>query len=1033
MEFVGTSLAAFWPSSILRFHVFFLISVTTQCFQPADCLTKMGNETDRFALLQFKGKISSDPNDIFSSWNDSVHFCKWQGVTCGPKHQRVRSLNLQGLSLSGTISPHVGNLSFLRFLRLGDNRFHGEIPEEVGQVFRLRYLNLTNNPLSGEIPSNIGNCSELEDLILIYNNLVGKIPAELVSLRKLVALYIGKNSLTGEIPRSFGNLSSLQMIYLGENHLQGKIPNEFGQLTSLTWLELGANNLSGKIPPALYNISSINTIGTTYNQLSGSIPANIGLTLPNLKELLLAQNGFFGTIPESLANASRLQLIDISNNSFTGQFPTNLGNLRGLQSLHLEFNFFGSNTSQDLSFVPSLANCSNLQQLYFDGNNFGGALPSSVGNLSNLVQLGLGRNPISGTIPEEVGNLVNLYRLDMDGNLFSGSIPISFGKLQKLERLTLNQNLLSGEIPVFLGNITKLYWLQLEGNKFQGNVNPSLGSCQNLRFLDVSRNKLTGIIPSQILGLSSLSETLNLSQNSLTGIIPSEVGNLRSINALDVSENKLYGEIPKTIGDCSRLEILNMQGNFLQGPIPSTFVSLRGLQRIDLSRNNLSGNVPNELEKLIFLQYLNLSFNNFEGEVPKTGVFSNATAFSLAGNSNLCGGIPELRLPACPVKKEKHRRTSIVIILTTTISSFLFVMIVTSLCVFYRRKSKKIPIFSPFMVDKLPQISYRELLKATGGFSSENLIGQGSFGSVYKGSLDEQAECFVAVKVLNLQQHGASKSFIAECKALKNIRHRNLVKILTYCSSIDFKGNDFKALVFTFMANGSLEMWLHPEQNGNRQTRKLNFLRRLCIAIDVASALHYLHDHCDTQIVHCDLKPSNILLDNDMTAHVGDFGLARLISECTSNPSQSQIFSTGIKGTVGYMAPEYGAGSNVTTYGDVYSFGILLLEMFTGKRPTHEVFTDGLDLHNYVKTKLPGQVIQVMDPTLFTLGEVGEATAAAENMDDESIEDSVRECVVSVLQIGVACSAVVPQDRMNMRDVTSKLNAIRVSFTGTRN
>ncbi|XP_057990728.1 probable LRR receptor-like serine/threonine-protein kinase At3g47570 [Hevea brasiliensis] len=278
-----------------------------------------------------------------------------------------------------------------------------------------------------------------------------------------------------------------------------------------------------------------------------------------------------------------------------------------------------------------------------------------------------------------------------------------------------------------------------------------------------------------------------------------------------------------------------MQGNFLQGPIPSSFDSLRGLQQINLSRNNLSGNIPNELEKLIFLQYLNLSFNNFEGEVPKKGVFSNAGAISLVGNTDLCGGIPELQLPACTVKEEKHRRPSTVTILTTTISSILFVMIVTSLSVFYLRKSRKSPIFSPFTVDKLPQISYKKLLQATSGFSSENLIGQGSFGSVYKGILHQLGECFVAVKVLNLQQHGASKSFIVECKALKNIRHRNLAKILTYCSSIDFKGNDFKALVFTFMENGSLEIWLHPKENGYSQTRKLNFLQRLSIAIDVAS------------------------------------------------------------------------------------------------------------------------------------------------------------------------------------------------------
>ncbi|XP_057990700.1 putative receptor-like protein kinase At3g47110 [Hevea brasiliensis] len=385
-----------------------------------------------------------------------------------------------------------------------------------------------------------------------------------------------------------------------------------------------------------------------------------------------------GNISPHAGNLTFLRFLSLGGNRFHGEIPRELsGEIQG-----------------GISNCSELANCSNLQQLYFDGNNFGGELPSSIGKMSNLVQLGLGRNPKSGTIPEEVGNLVNLYRLDMDGNLFSGSIPISFGKRQKLERLTLNHNLLSREIPVFLG-------------------------------------------PSH-----------------------PEADNLKSIIAFDVSENILCAEIPKTIRDFSKLEILNMQGNFqqgnfLQGPIPSSFVSSKGLQRIDLSRNNLSGNITNE--KLIFLQYLNLSFNNFEGEVPKTGVFSNASAFSLVGNRDLCGGIPELQLPECPGKEEKHKKPSIVTILATTISSILFVMIVMSLCVFYWRKSRKSLIFSPVTVDKLPQISYKELLQATSGFSSENLIGQGSFGSVYKVILQQLGECFVAVKVLNLQQHGASK------------------------------------------------------------------------------------------------------------------------------------------------------------------------------------------------------------------------------------------------------------------------------------
>ncbi|KAK4594902.1 hypothetical protein RGQ29_018581 [Quercus rubra] len=943
-----------------------------------------------------------------------MHFCNWHGITCGRRHQRVTTLELRGHKLRGTIPPYIGNLTFLRAINLQNNSFYGEIPKEVGQLFRLRELDLTNNTLGGEIPTNLCNCSELRLIRVTNNKLIGKIPMELGSLTKLKALRVARNNFTGGLPGFLGNLSFLEAFSATSNDLVGNIPETVGRLKSLSHFFVGVNKLNGMVPSSLYNISSIRFLSFTLNQLSGTLPKNIGHTLPILQLFSIGSNKFFGSIPSSLCNASKLQKLDLNDNIFVGSVPTNLGYLQDLESLNLNKNKLG----RDLNFLTSLKNCSKMNKLSFVENRFEGVLPSSISNLSTqLTEIYLEGNKISGTIPVALQNLINLIGLGMEYNLLTGTIPTSFGKFQKMQKLSLQGNKLSGKIPSSIGNLTQLAELFLSQNNLEGSIPPSIGTCQSLQQLDVAENYLSGVIPQQVFQIFSLSLLLNLSHNSFSGKLPVEVDSLKNINSLDVSKNNFSGEIPTTIGNCLSLVYLSLQGNSFNGNIPSSMASLRGLEHLDVSRNNLSGLIPKGLEKLSILKYLNISFNNIEGEVPTGGVFRNVNAISVIGNNKLCGGIPQLRLKTCHIVTKSRRSLTSKVTITIIFVVVCILLVSSFLALYWRKRSKKKPSSIVSKMDLLPTVSYKMLHQATNGFSLNNLIGSGSFGVVYKGVL-EQDERLVAVKVLNLQNKYASKSFMAECNVLRNVRHRNLIKILTCCSSINYNGDDFKALVFEFMTNGNLEMLLHPMTDSDNQSKNLSVLQRLIIAIDVAFALNYLHNHCEQKIIHCDLKPSNILLDSDMIAHVSDFGLSRLLT--TLNDSSQKCTSTiGLKGSIGYAAP--------------------------GKRPTDDMFKDGLNLHNFVKMSLPKRLIQVVDPMLLPreVEGMGVATAVmmatkeddnynkieveeANNTEDfRHIDVDMQKCLLSVLNIGILCSLESPKERINMEEVIKELQMVK--------
>lgn len=311
-----------------------------------------------------------------------------------------------------------------------------------------------------------------------------------------------------------------------------------------------------------------------------------------------------------------------------------------------------------------------------------------------------------------------------------------------------------------------------------------------------------------------------------------------------------------------------MADNEFDGKIPVSLESSKGLEYIDLSRNNLSGSIPEFFSEFTSLEFVDLAQNDFEGELPMKGIFSNATAISVHGNDRLCGGFIEIHLPKCPNEKLKshswrERFTPKVVIPVVSIATLMIILFIFLYFCYMLRGLTWKPSTSSSTEDRNFHVSYSDLSESTNGFSSENLIGSGSFGSAYKGMLVMDRK-LVAVKVLNLRIRGASKSFFAECEALRSVRHRNLLKIITACSSIDHQGKDFRSLVFEYIANGNLDEWLHQRSDERCRIKRLSFIQRLNIAIDVASALDYLHNYSQTPIVHCDLKPSNALLDHDM-------------------------------------------------------------------------------------------------------------------------------------------------------------------------
>eukprot|EP00253_Pinus_taeda_P016763 PITA_16763 len=609
--------------------------------------------------------------------------------------------------------------------------------------------------------------------------------------------------------------------------------------------------------------------------------------------------------------------------------------------------------------------------------------------------------------------------MKLGGNNLEGNIPYQFSQLKALYELGLAQNAFSGEIHKVFASLQQLRRLDLSYNKFSGNIPDSdIGNCSNLELLDLSYNRLSGVMPSKVASLHNLQFYIDVSHNALTGRVPAELGGMHMVQAIDLSANNFSGSIPGQLVNCAELDYLNLSHNSLEGTIPTSIDQVAGLQDLDLSFNKLSGPLPSSIEKLQKLTHLNLSYNNFTGEVPSSGAFRKLNLTSFLGNSGLCGRWIEL--PHCKLTTRHHHdsKRRVVILATSVGLTLLLVFCLAFMVLIYfrSRKSALLEIISARLGRMLRSqlretkiVSEEEVNRETNGFSPDNLVGRGGHGSVYKGVLDNAT--IVAVKVIeSATSGGAYKRLIKECKTLGRVRHRNLVRMVGVCSSLQVK-----CLIMEFMSQGNLHKHLHCRENNCR----LDLKRRLSILKDVAHGMAYLHHHCSPAIVHCDLKPSNVLLDETMTARVGDFGISKLINDSTAAAASGDT-SSHVIGSVGYIAPEYGTGGRPSMKGDVYSYGILVLEMITGKKPTDAVFSEEeQSLQSWVGDAFPDRLLEVIDTTLV------EEIRMEEEDEEHDVSEFIGHGIVMLLaKIGVMCSKGDPHERPTLREVEASLEQL---------
>ncbi|KAF9679214.1 hypothetical protein SADUNF_Sadunf07G0116700 [Salix dunnii] len=928
----------------------------------------------------------SDPSLALSSWNDRDDTpCKWDRVTCDESTQRVTSLNLSNLELMGPFPYFLCRLTTLTSVNLLNNFINSSLTSDIAACQSLEVLDLSENLLVGSLPEALPELRNLKTLNLASNNFSGGIPEKFGEFQKLEWISLAGNLLTGTVPGALGNISTLRSLLLGYNPFApGPIPSQLGNLTNLVELWLAGCNLVGSIPESLGKLSRLTNLDLSLNRLTGSIPSSL-TWLKSVEQIELYNNTLSGELPPGISNLTSLRSFDVSMNQLTGTIPNELTQLE-LESLHLFENRFEGTLPESIARSP------NLIDLKLFNNKLTGELPSQLGRNSPLKWLDVSYNGFSGAIPDNLCAKGELEDLILIYNSFSGEIPESLGKCNSLGRVRLRNNGFTGIVPEGFWGLPRVYLFELEDNSFSGKISNRIASAYNLSVLKISKNHFSGNLPVEIGLLGKLIE-FSASDNLFTGPIPGSLVKLSNLSTLVLVDNELSGGIPAGIQGWKRLNDLRLANNRLSGSIPDEIGSLPVLNYLDLSGNYFSGKIPIQLQDLK-LNLLNLSNNMLSGALPPLYAREMYRS-SFVGNPGLCGDLKDL----CPHEGDSKKQSYLWILRSIFIlAGIVFVVGVAWFYFKYQnlKKAKRAVTASKWRSFHKIGFSEFEILDF---LKEDNVIGSGGSGKVYKVVLSNGET--VAVKKLSgeSKKKDTSRSsnkdeFEAEVETLGNIRHKNIVRLWCCCNT-----GDCKLLVYEYMPNGSLGDLLHSSKGG-----LLDWPTRYKIALDAAEGLSYLHHDCVPPIVHRDVKSNNILLDAEFGARVADFGVAKVVQGVNKGIESMSV----IAGSCGYIAPEYAYTLRVNEKSDIYSFGVVILELVTGRPPMDPEFGEK-DLVKWVCTTLDQSGMEhVIDPKL-----------------DSRYKDEISK----VLDVGLRCTNSLPIGRPSMRRVVKMLQE---SSTGSK-